>query len=70
MLIWNIYFNSNPWDEHINNNSITDNYSNYYFKIGDENKIGYIGLDNEGKLIVRVNELHITDNLGNENLLK
>jgi hypothetical protein len=39
-------------------------------RIGSENKTGFIGLDNEGFLDIRVNSLQITGNVGNENLLR
>jgi hypothetical protein len=66
----NIYLNSDPSYDHSGVMDSNDVYKNYYLRIGEENKTGFIGLDTDGKLDIRVNSLYITSNMGNENLLK
>ena len=75
----NIHLNSNPTYNPDNENGslrrwgITNpynNYDEYYLRIGEENKTGFIGLDTDGKLEIRVNSFWLTGNLGNENLFK
>lgn len=66
-----IYLNSNPDDPNIPGSTNTrDEYSNYYMRIGDQLKTGYIGLTRDGELEIRVNSLHITGSLGSKNLLQ
>ena len=67
----NIYLNSTPGDgclSHINDSS--DRYSNYYMRIGDAARTGYIGLTSNGDLEIRVNSLQLTGQLGNKNLFQ
>ena len=73
----NIYLNSNPIhnpdDETDIRYGVTNIYEDddsYYLRIGEENKTGFLSLDTNGKLSIRVNSLQITGNLGNENLLR
>jgi hypothetical protein len=64
----NIYFNSNPEQELLPGQ--IDKFSNNYFmRIGDSAK-GFIALDKDGNLEMRVNSFYLTGTLGGENLLK
>ena len=65
----NIYLNSNPVDGHSHIINSKDRYSNYYLRIGENNKTGFIGLDTDGRLEMRVNSMQLTAQIGNENLL-
>ena len=69
----NIYFNSVPGTWNKDNQSYMpyeEGYYNYFFKIGDAKKTGYIGLTSDGRLEIRVNSFQMTGKVGNDNLFK